>query len=256
VYVHNIDEWPGYPAKKVKYFQSSTCTSSNSGPTHPNPVQFGVFYGDESALLGVIDGPSDVGVVDETNAPLIFDCGYSAAFDFVGTKKLKSTVWSWDRSKPTSNATLNCAAIGSNNFWYDESCTVSLAFACQSTTNNLDWVISAQTGAWSSSAGKCPGGYAFAAPSLSIENFNLVKAKNSNGAAQVWLNLNDQTTEGTWSKIVGSPGGVTMCLSTGVMDTPDVDTTATATGGPNSSGIQLHFSVVVLALALFLASLF
>ncbi len=47
------------------------------------------------------DGEKDVGKLDETIAPGLYDCGYSGAFDNIGTKKLKSTVWSWDRSKPT-----------------------------------------------------------------------------------------------------------------------------------------------------------
>jgi len=255
VYVHDIDEWPGYPAKKIKYFQSSTCTSSNAGPTHPDPVQFGVFYGDESALLGIIDGPSDVGIVDETNAPQLFDCGYSAAFDLVSTRKLKSTVWSWDRSRPTTNTSLNCAAIGPNNVWYDENCNTALPFACQSDTDSNDWVISAQTGAWSASAGKCPSGYSFSVPSVSIQQYNLKIAKQTATTPTVWLKLNDQTTEGKWSRTVGSETGNLYCVSSGAIDTPDVDFTSTAASS-ESDGVQLHYSALILAISLFVVCLF
>jgi len=39
-WVHDISQWPGFPHKKIKFFQPSTCQSSSLGTAPPTPVQF------------------------------------------------------------------------------------------------------------------------------------------------------------------------------------------------------------------------
>jgi len=106
--------------------------------------------------------------------------------------------------------------------WNDESCDHSnYRFACQSTTDPLVWIFSAETGANADWPGKCPKGYWFARPLTKSENdalVNLAKKTldsydmNDINRPQVWLNWKLKTTQprpnppgsGNWDFIPGT----------------------------------------------------
>lgn len=118
--------------------------------------------------------------------------------------RLEAAVWSFDVNEPNNwGGNQDCAVSWGNGRWDDAGCSAQFAYACQHQTNG-NWVVSNSLGAWENGANACAAmgaGYAFDAPTNSVENEQLKTAKASANQTHVWLNLNDKMVEGNWQII-------------------------------------------------------
>ena len=119
--------------------------------------------------------------------------------------RLAAGIWSWNSGEPNNVNNEDCASQWGNGRWNDARCSNYYAFACED--DNRNWAVSASQGQWSYGISACSslgGSYAFSTPSNSQDNEKLKIAKAAMGYSTVWLNHNDQASEGVWSTPLSS----------------------------------------------------
>lgn len=115
--------------------------------------------------------------------------------------RLNAAIWSWDTNEPNNwGGNQDCALQWSNGRWDDQSCDTIYAFACRNSQNG-DWQVTNNTGSWHQGENFCQtlgSNYHFSVPTSSLDNQRLKTVKENKGFANVWLNHDDQQTEGLW----------------------------------------------------------
>lgn len=114
-----------------------------------------------------------------------------------------AAIWSWNTNEPNNaNNAEDCAIMLSNGRWADVGCGDNRIhpYACtQPGTEN--WTISAINGTYSGGQSACQAlgsSWHFAVPTNAKYNKAIRDAATSAGADRVWLNINDQASEGNW----------------------------------------------------------
>lgn len=160
------------------------------------------FYEDRTLLSSVFAHPDRIDVEDAAN---LQKCGANLiGFDklAVADERLYASVWSWDVGQPSDQGgNENCAVSAENNRFDDRACTEVARYACRKPGTH-EWYVSEGTGIWELGSATCDaetlGEFVFAVPTNGYDNEQLNSVKLAQGANAVWLNLDDQTTEGQW----------------------------------------------------------
>ena len=119
--------------------------------------------------------------------------------------KAQLTYTNWQSGQPTGGIigdNQDCVLMESNGRWNDRGCLTagSLNYACY---NGFAWAISGGTGDWvtGDNHGQCQNlgaDFYFAAPFNAYENQRLLEAKNQAGVGDIWINIEDATSEGNF----------------------------------------------------------
>lgn len=108
----------------------------------------------------------------------------------------KDMVWSWAEGQPSNGSDEDCAVMGNDGRFADETCSQVYAFACRS---GGDWRISSAWGGFNQGKGICSQeGGVFDVPQSAGELKALNQQKAAQGLAKVWVAYHDQNLEGVW----------------------------------------------------------
>lgn len=113
-----------------------------------------------------------------------------------------AAIWSWNTNEPNNSGNEDCALQLNNGRWADVGCGDNRVhpFSCTQ-PGTANWSISAVNGTYSSGASACAAlgsSWKFAVPTNAKYNKIIRDAANAAGASRVWLNINDQASEGNW----------------------------------------------------------
>jgi len=178
-----------YPSTQVNFFDYETCSSANLDAPVPLPAHdFLYFYEDRSkfqiSVISLVNGEDEVGHIDYTISQQILSCGFAPKYDKIDYEKMTHYIWSWQYNEPSTDTSKSCILFDYTSArWRVEDCSVAAVSACQSDTDELDWVVSSSNAAWSASP-SCPTGYSFSTPKSYRENDRLSVAA---GSSNVWL---------------------------------------------------------------------
>ena len=88
--------------------------------------------------------------------------------------------------------------------WNDESCSRSFKAACRSDSDPKQWTLSKEKGEFADAVNDskaCPSGYSFSVPNDADDNAALLLVVRELAPdKQVWINLTDRRSEGTWEE--------------------------------------------------------
>ncbi|MBL8300673.1 MAG: hypothetical protein JNN30_20225 [Rhodanobacteraceae bacterium] len=213
--------------KKVLVYGSKTC-SSNSNWANLAFMTLGNITREweDRTLVGTIntlweDGAADHLNASEIRAALLSGTNIVALDDMSPSDgRLPAAVWSWSENEPNNNnGVQDCAAQTSSGRWDDRLCSNNLPFACQNSSDS-SWKVTLTAGSFSAGQARCQaeygGNYNFRVPSNSVDNNKLSVARAAAGFSDVWLNHDDQQTEGEWrinGQNVHNPGNLARTLS-------------------------------------------
>jgi len=114
----------------------------------------------------------------------------------------EAAIWSWNTNEPNNANNEDCVVQNNNGRWNDISCAHNghYPFSCtQPGTEN--WSISSVTGTVENGDLACAAlgqSWKFAVPTNAKYNKIIHDAARAAGANHVWLNINDQASEGNW----------------------------------------------------------
>ncbi|WP_226647584.1 phosphatidylinositol-specific phospholipase C domain-containing protein [Microbulbifer variabilis] len=114
--------------------------------------------------------------------------------------RIAAAIWSWDQNEPNNLNNEDCAMQWGNGRWNDSNCSNQYSFACKNITDG-SWAATASIGPWAYGSANCQAlgsQYAFEVPTNSKDNQALKAAKEATGYDKVWINYQDQSTEGQW----------------------------------------------------------
>lgn len=115
--------------------------------------------------------------------------------------RLAAGIWSWDNNEPNNwNGDQDCALQWANGRWDDQSCSNIYVHACENTQDG-SWRVSGFSDTWYNGQQACAAlgsQYQFSVPTNSQDNERLKAAKAAIGHTHVWLNHDDQQSEGNW----------------------------------------------------------
>ncbi|MBM9501472.1 lectin [Leptospira sp. 201903071] len=160
------------------------------------------FFNDTTNYFGFYDGVKESGSFTDSAIQSMLACEVNVfGIDQFDSDFAKKAIWSWNTSEPNNWAgNEHCAVVWSNGRWNDLNCASWNRFSCKDSSGN--WYVTSGGGSWSSGNSQCSsetaGRYKFSAPLTPYENRKLLEAKNSSGAGDLWINLTDQTSEGSW----------------------------------------------------------
>lgn len=160
------------------------------------------FYEDRTRLTAWFGGGS--GKTTTANIPEMLKCGVNLpGYDMVSPNdgRLAAAVYSWAPGEPNDYANNeDCVMQYSTGRWNDANCGNRYRFACVNAAGQ--WRVSNAAGAHSDGAAVCSnetaGAYQFAVPKNGQQNQRLVEAKRAANVGDVWVRLNDRSTEGRW----------------------------------------------------------
>ncbi|MGM0564740.1 MAG: phosphatidylinositol-specific phospholipase C domain-containing protein [Pseudomonadota bacterium] len=161
------------------------------------------YYEDRTNLSAAFGNPGEP--ITTGNIGQLLACGANV----IGLDKLdeddgrlESAIWSWGANEPNNyNGAEDCAESRNDGRFNDVGCGAIRQFACrQPGTHN--WYVTQGSGQWSQGNTVCNsetgGSHQFAVPGNAYENSQLIDAKSASGATRVWINYNDQASEGDW----------------------------------------------------------
>lgn len=188
----------GYPTGDVENLDGTQCEFDR----HFYDRYWVRFYEDRTVLSSLFADPDRIEPQDAAN---LQKCGVNLiGFDklVMADERLHASVWSWDSGQPSDlMGGENCALHGANARLDDRTCTEVMGYACTKPGSH-DWIITRNTGTWDQGRDVCQmetgGEYVFAVPTNGYDNERLRSAKAAQGAANVWVNLDDQQIEGRW----------------------------------------------------------
>ncbi|XP_041460921.1 uncharacterized protein LOC121412078, partial [Lytechinus variegatus] len=136
----------------------------------------------------IYDGPTATGAI--TDLSEMVKCRINLpATDMVTPQLMKTAVYTWAYGEPSIPLDEDsCVMLSHEDFrWYTSSdCDQSLSYACQSSTDPNDWLVSESTGPYDVTRELCPIGYKFSVPH---NGFRQQKLKEAMNGASVWLNF-------------------------------------------------------------------
>ncbi|XP_030855913.1 uncharacterized protein LOC105440471 [Strongylocentrotus purpuratus] len=168
-----FNEFTNYPLCGGK--TDSNCRRFRGDATH---YIFDVIY----------DGPTANGAI--TDLSEMVKCRINLpATDMVTPQLMMTGVYTWAYGEPSIQLDEDsCVMLNHADFrWYTSpDCDQSLSYACQSSTDPNDWLVSESTGPYDVTRDLCPIGYKF---SLPHNGFRQQKLKEAMKGSSVWLNL-------------------------------------------------------------------
>eukprot|EP00057_Strongylocentrotus_purpuratus_P014470 XP_011668944.1 PREDICTED: uncharacterized protein LOC100890124 [Strongylocentrotus purpuratus] len=148
------------------------------------------FRGDATHYVfgAIYDGPTASGAI--TDMSEMVKCRINLiATDMVTPQLMKTGVYTWAYGEPSLQLDEDsCVVLNHEDFrWYTSpDCDQSLSYACQSSTDPNDWLVSESTGPYDVTRDLCPIGYKF---SLPHNGFRQQKLKEAMKGSSVWLNF-------------------------------------------------------------------
>ncbi|XP_072025372.1 uncharacterized protein [Amphiura filiformis] len=175
-YIHRIF-WEDI---KVKEF---TDYPDCGGKTKENHLRF---YSDSTKYGRAYDGTKQTGTILDFIEYVKCNIQYPGA-DQINPDIMKTGVFTWAEGEPKDELTAESCVIldGTEKRWYvASSCTEEQFFACQSTEDSHDWVLSTSAGSFNVQETYCPDGYKFSIPHDGFEQQKLLEAANG---VTLWL---------------------------------------------------------------------
>ena len=177
----------------IRDFREDWLPNSTMCPSPPPLRSFHYIQGDVTkyslfgfALDNSIEAENVVSLQDVEDG---WRCGFGTYFDAMDVNDAAAMVWSWDRFFPEDDDTKPCAKSGANDRFTNVACAAPLRYACQRTSNTLDWVLSSSTFAGDATGiTPCPAGYNWSVPHTYAEAYALKHRKAQDGVDEVWLN--------------------------------------------------------------------
>lgn len=168
---------PGWDYDTAKYF-----TDYPACGQYP-PYGFTIFGGESQVIDPFYNGPKEEGLVVKENIQAFVSCGVTCtSLDLASPELLRTGIWSWAEGHPTGKS-MCTVQNASDGRWYSVACgsAPSYKYACQSTSDPSQWVIS-------SADSDCPSGFRFSAPIDGYTNRRLRDAVQNAGEQYVWIN--------------------------------------------------------------------
>ncbi|XP_071477090.1 uncharacterized protein MT2135-like [Diadema antillarum] len=172
------NKFTGYPQCAGK--QPTDCLRVLGDATH---YVFDVIY----------DGPTSSGVITDLTEHVKCAVNFPST-DMVHPQLMETAVFTWAKGEPSLELQENSCVMLSHedHRWHTSSnCNLPLSYACQSSSDPEEWIISETTGAYDVTGNFCPIGYEFSVPHNGYRQQKLIEAMQD---APVWINFSPWLT--------------------------------------------------------------